>query len=184
MNLRQPDVVTIAVSRVDGGVTILRVITREYMPDPLRPGERVIHKEYDPTPAYIESLIAKYVNDGHWIGGLTPTGWELVPNDYLNEQTDKTFRDAWKHTPGKHKPDTDMPKAREIHKEKLRVMRLPLFEALDLEYFRADEEGDQQKKRVVALKKQALREVTNDPGIEAAQTPDELKAVIPLVLNG
>lgn len=184
MNYRQPDVVTVAVSRVDGGVTVLRVIENEYEPDPRSESGRRVRKHYDVTPAYVESLIAQYVRDGAWQGGQLPTGWRFVPNDYVDEQTDRTFRNAWKDAPGRGKPDVDMPKAREIHRERLRRLRTPLLEQLDADYMRADESGDQQEKRRVAAQKQALRDVPADPRIDAAQTPEELKAVIPEVLRG
>lgn len=184
MNHRQPDVVTVAVSRVDGGVTIMRVITVEYAPDPTDSTKRIITRQMDPTPEYIDSLIAKYVNDGHWVGGYTPTGWRFVPNDYLDEATDRTFRNAWKDAPGRNKPDVDMPKARELHKEHLRNLRAPLLETLDTEYLLADEENDQNKKKDVAARKKALRDVTTHPEIEAAATPDELKQAGLGVLNG
>jgi hypothetical protein len=55
---------------------------------------------------------------------------------------------------------------------------------LDTAYMRADEVGDQQEKRRIATQKQALRDVTADPRIDAAATPEELKAVIPDALAG
>lgn len=175
-----PDVLTVAVTRVDGGVTVLRVVVNEYGPDPEKPGERMLTREYPVDEAYIDRLIARY----GWTGPLTPTGWYLVPNDYVDESTDRTFRAAWKHETGQRKPVVDMPKAREIHRGRLRRMRTPLLDDLDTAYMRADEVGDQQEKKRIASKKQALRDVTDDPAIEAAQTPDELKAVIPEVLRG
>lgn len=180
---RQPDVVTAAVTRVDGGVTVLRVIENEYAPD----GSLARH--YDVTPEYIDSLIAKYVaadrpeDERQWVGGQLPVSWRLVPNDYVDESTDRYFREAWKDG-GRGKPDVDMPKAREIHRRKLRRMRIPLMDALDVEYLQADERGEQQKKRDIGTKKQQLRDVTADPRIDAAQTPEELKAVIPEALRG
>ena len=93
--------------------------------------------------------------------------------------TDRTFRNALKDD-----LTIDMSKAREIHKEKLRRLRGPLLAALDVAYQRADEENDQTKKDEIAAKKDALRDVTNDPAIDSAQTPEELKAVIPEVLKG
>jgi hypothetical protein len=48
---------------------------------------------------------------------------------------------------------------------------------------RAQEQGDQAKADEIAAKKQALRDVTADPAIDAATTPDELKAVRPDVLE-
>lgn len=169
-----PDVVTVAVSRADGGITILRVIQREY------DVEGKVRKQYDVTPGYVESIIAQYVNDRHWVGPVAPVRWEFVPNDYVDLNTDRTFRNAWKHGPGQ--PDVDMPKAREIQRNRLRRMRAPLLEQLDTEYMRADEAGNQQEKLRIAQRKQALRDVTIDPRIDAAKTPEELKAVIPAVL--
>lgn len=93
--------------------------------------------------------------------------------------SDRTFRNAWKSNGG---VEVDMPKAREIHKDALRRLRDPLLEALDVEYQRADEAKDQVRKDEIAEEKQALRDVTDDPAIDAATTPEELKAVMPDVL--
>jgi len=95
--------------------------------------------------------------------------------------TDRYFRNAWKHSAGAI--SVDMPKARDIHRDKLREMRAPKLAALDVEYMRADERGDTQTKSTVSAKKQALRDITVDPTIEAAQTPEELKAIIPDALK-
>jgi hypothetical protein len=169
----KPEVITVAVSRADGGVSVMRVVTYE-------PSTGL---RYDPTPAYVDSLIAKLVASGSWVGPYAPTGWRFVANDYVDEGTDRTFRGAWKDA-GRGKPDVDMPKAREIHRNSLRDMRAPILEKLDTDYLRADEAGDQQAKKQVAAKKQALRDITADPRIEAAQTPEELKAVLPDALRG
>lgn len=179
MDARQPDVITVAVTRVDGGLTIMRVVTTEYAPGP--DGTRVVNWTIDPTPEYIDKIIAKHA----WVG--TPheaVSWRIVPNDFLDEATDKTFRNAWKDTPGRVKPDVDMPKAREIHRDNLREKRAPLLEALDTDYLLADEQNDQQKKRDVAVRKQALRDITIHPDIEAATTPEELKLAGLSVLEG
>lgn len=90
---------------------------------------------------------------------------------------DRTFRNAWTHN-----LTVDMAKAREIHRNKLRDMRAPKLVALDLEYMRADERGDTLEKQRIAARKQELRDVTADPAIEAARTPEELKIVIPISL--
>jgi hypothetical protein len=173
--MRTPDVVTAAVTRLDGGVTVLRVIVNEYNPD------GSVHRHYDPTPEYIQSLLDKYVREGCWREGRVPVSWRIVPNDYPD--TDRYFRDAWKDG-DRGKPDVDMPKAREIHRGVLRRLRVPRLEALDADYMQADERADPQAKRSLALQKQALRDVTADPRIDAAQTPEELRAVIPEALRG
>lgn len=183
MNPRKPDTVTVAVSRVDGGLTILRIITTEYRPpnDEERAAglERVANWTIDPTPEYVDAIIAKH----DWQGPQAPVSWRFVPDDIVDENTDRTFRDAWRDSGG-GKPDVDMAKARGIHRARLRRMRAPMLESLDAEYMRADETGDQQAKRAIAKRKQALRDVTDDPAIEVAMTPDELKAVVPDALRG
>jgi hypothetical protein len=98
--------------------------------------------------------------------------------DAFKVPSDRTFRNAWKSD-----LTVDMLKAREIHRNHLRQMRAPLLQTLDVEYQIADEQEDITKKRRIALKKQALRDVTIDPAIEEAKTPEELKAVVPTVLK-
>jgi hypothetical protein len=77
-----------------------------------------------------------------------------------------------------------MPKARELHREKLRDLRANLLDALDHEYMQADETNDQAKKRDIAARKQVLRDITAHPEIDAATTPEELKVAGMAVLNG
>jgi len=77
----------------------------------------------------------------------------------------------------------DMTKAREIKRDQLRAERKPLLEKLDVEYMRAQEAGDTALQQEIAAKKQALRDATVDPAIDAATTPDELKAATPAALQ-
>ena len=79
--------------------------------------------------------------------------------------------------------NVNMTKAREIKRNQLRAERRPLLEQLDIQFMRAQEQGDQTKADEIAAKKQALRDVTADPAIDAATTPDELKAVRPSALE-
>lgn len=112
--------------------------------------------------------------------GDVPSDWENVAFD-ADVPDDRAFRGAWAHDGDQ--VVIDMPRAREIHKDRIRAMREPLLEALDVEFMRAVEAGDDAKKAEVAAKKQALRDATAHPGIEAAATPEELKAVIPDALR-
>lgn len=169
-----PDVVTVAITRTDGGMTIKRIPVRVY--EPVHDdagnvvGRKVVH-EVDPTPAFIEAELAKRP----WMfKGAT---WEIVPNDYVEETTDRTYRNAWKHTKGRGKPDHDIPKAREIQRVYLRHARLAEFCRLDIEYAIVDEAGDQQAKKEIGAIRQKFRDVTEDPRIEAAQTIEELKVL-------
>ena len=179
---RTPDVVTVAITRVDGGLTIMRLITTEYRPTSAEEkeaglGHRIANWTREPTPAYIEEIIAKH----NWPPHHQMVSWRLVPDDILDETNDWTFRDAWRDGGGR-KPDIHMPKAREIQRERLRRLREPLLEALDVQYMQADEQGDPQEKKRISDRKQALRDVTVHPAIEAATTPDELKVAGLLVL--
>ena len=116
---------------------------------------------------------------------LTRVLAKVVPDDAVNVRicdaaeipTDRTFRNAWEDGDGGIK--VNMLKARELHKARLRELRKPLLVALDVAYMQADEIGDIRVKVEIAVKKQALRDVTADSRIEAAQTPEELKAVLP-----
>jgi len=76
----------------------------------------------------------------------------------------------------------NMTKAREIKRDQLRAERKPLLEQLDVEFMRAQEAGDTALQQEIAAKKQALRDATVDPVIDAAATPDELKAAVPAAL--
>jgi len=69
---------------------------------------------------------------------------------------------------------TDMAKAREIHKNKIRVARKPLLEALDVEFQKAQETSADTT--AIVAKKNALRDAPADSGIAAASDTDALKA--------
>lgn len=74
----------------------------------------------------------------------------------------------------------DMAKARDIHRDRMRQARTPKLAALDVAFQRAHEMSNDTA--AIVAQKQALRDVTADPAIEAAQTPDELKMVWPEIL--
>ena len=68
----------------------------------------------------------------------------------------------------------NMNKARDIHRKKVREARNPKLAAKDVEFQRALETGADTAAIVAA--KQALRDAPASAAIEAATTPDELKA--------
>ena len=68
----------------------------------------------------------------------------------------------------------DMAKAREIHKNKIRVARKSLLEALDIEFQKALETGASTTD--IVAKKQALRDAPADSEITSAADTDALKA--------
>ena len=71
---------------------------------------------------------------------------------------------------------TDMAKAKELHRDKIREERQPLLNALDIEFQKALETDDATKKAEVIAKKQALRDAPADSDIAAASDTDALKA--------
>lgn len=75
----------------------------------------------------------------------------------------------------------NMPKARDAWRVKMREAREPKLAALDIQYQRAIEVGADTT--AIVAKKQAYRDVTEDPAIEAAQTLEELKLVWPAILD-
>ena len=68
----------------------------------------------------------------------------------------------------------DMAKAREIHKNYIRVARTPKLQELDVEFQKALETGASTTD--IVAKKQALRDAPADSGIAAASDADSLKA--------
>ena len=143
------------------------------------------------------SKVIAYTNPDGSVSVVHPTG-ELPLEEVLKKDvpygaeysileadelpTFRDFRAAW--TLGDTgKIGHDMAKAKEVKKDHLRAMRKPLLEALDLEYQKADEQGDNAKKREIAAQKQALRDVTKSPELDAPVSPEQLLAVVPAVLK-
>lgn len=87
--------------------------------------------------------------------------------------SDKTFRNAWALKDGQLEHDMD--KARDLQKVRLRGLRAPLLSKLDVDYQKADEEDDRAKKKKIADKKKALRDITVHESILAASSVEELK---------
>ena len=69
---------------------------------------------------------------------------------------------------------TDMAKAKNIHKTKIREAREPKLAALDVEFQKALETGASTTD--IVAKKQALRDAPADSGIDSASDTDALKA--------
>lgn len=135
----------------------------------------------------VEGAVAEWAEtEDEWVARIAAKD---VPKDATDVQivdesaipTDRTFRNGWKA--GMGKVEHDMPKCREIHKDRLRELRAPKLAALDVEYMRALEAGDSALAADIAAQKQVLRDVTKDPAITAAKTVDELKAAVPAVMR-
>tara|TARA_R100000278_G_C5465628_1_gene162540 strand:+ start:1053 stop:1313 length:261 start_codon:yes stop_codon:yes gene_type:complete len=68
----------------------------------------------------------------------------------------------------------NMTKAKEIHRKHVREARTPLLASLDTDFQRALETSSDTA--AIVAKKQALRDAPANAAIDAAKTPDELKA--------
>ena len=68
----------------------------------------------------------------------------------------------------------DMAKAKEIHKEKIRIARKPKLAELDIEFQRALENSSDTA--AIVSTKQALRDAPADAAIDQATSTDALKA--------
>lgn len=67
----------------------------------------------------------------------------------------------------------DIPKAKDIWKDKIREARKPALEKLDVDYMKANEEGADTT--AIVADKQALRDLPEQ--VDTATTTDEIKAV-------
>ena len=96
--------------------------------------------------------------------------YEIVEDSAI--PTDRAFRNAWKQN--NKTIETDMAKAREIHKTNIRNARIPKLAELDIEFQKALETGASTTD--IVSKKQALRDAPADSAIASADTEAKLKA--------
>lgn len=135
----------------------------------------------DEAMAYAKKLQTDPHHAGYVLEGVCDEG--EMPDGGRFKKTSlaaASFKGAWDCAGGK--PMLVMDKAREIHKNRLRELRAPKLEALDVKFMKAIESGDSTAQAAIATQKQALRDVTIDQRIIAASTPEELKAVLPAIL--
>ena len=101
-----------------------------------------------------------------------PSGlsYEIVEDSAI--PSDRSIRNAWKQN--SKTIETDMTKAREIHKTHIRNARTPKLTELDVEFQKALETSASTTD--IVNKKQALRDAPADSGIASADTEAKLKA--------
>lgn len=179
----------IVYTRADGGVSVFNPA----------PGARLAFANGEfafDRPYKLEDLSRKAISAGEFLvveddeAFLLRLAAKVVPPDATNIQflaeedipADRTFRNAWEQ--GDKVVAVNMPKARDLHRDKLRGLRSSEFEPLERQQRTALSTGDIAAAQAIEAKLQALRDVTADPAIEAARTPDELKAVLPEPLRG
>ena len=104
-----------------------------------------------------------------------------APNVTIVEDGDlpgRKFRNAWKQD-AEGKPQVDMPKARDLHMDRIRVIRNEELQKEDINFQRAIEADDASAKTSVATKKQTLRNLPATFDLNRANTDDELDALWP-----
>lgn len=128
------------------------------------------------TVGEMEAFLARWASSARsvWLPATIESFSGELPGD-------RSFRNAWEADGAN--VAVNMVKARSIHRDRMRALRRPLLEALDVEYQKADEQGDHTKKREIAARKQILRDVTANSAIDSATTPEQLAAVWPEVLQ-
>lgn len=113
---------------------------------------------------------------------------EVAIVDAADIPADRTFRNAWRGARDAAEPvalgcvHVCMAAARNLHRDAIRAVRATKMAALDVAYMRALERGLSGEMTRITARKQALRDAPADPAIEAAKTPEELKAVWPAAL--
>ena len=125
-----------------------------------------------------------YTNSDGTVSIITPAGdvnnaikdvpsglsYEIVEDSAI--PTDRSFRNAWKQN--SKTIETDMTKAKEIHKDKIRTARTPKLAELDIEFQKALETSSSTTD--IVAKKQALRDAPAASGISTAASEADLKA--------
>ena len=102
---------------------------------------------------------------------------EEVDIEDLTIPTDRVFREAWE-VPENGAVVVNMDKAKDVWRDKIRLAREPEFAKLDTDFMKALETGSSTTQ--IVADKQALRDAPTHSDIDAATTPDELKAVQPI----
>lgn len=76
----------------------------------------------------------------------------------------------------------NIPKAKEIQKDRWRALRTPILAALDIQYMQALEAADTAAQAIIVSKKNELRDVTDTPF--PSDDPADIAAFFPSCLNG
>ena len=124
---------TYSIAKADGGVIVLEAA----------PGK-------DPA-----GIIAKWPPD---VRALVANPVSIIEVPRSDVPKDRTYRDAWMFG-SRGEINTDMTRARDIHKDRLRELREPKLAALDIEYTRADGRGDAAEKARIEAERQKLRDI-------------------------
>lgn len=107
---------------------------------------------------------------------IVPAGATYYLMDERDAPADRTFRNAWECPDGVVR--VNMPKARGIHMNTIRVVRNAELAAKDITFMRAVEVGDTLSQSTIAIEKQVLRDIPQTFDL-TARTPEALQAKWP-----
>lgn len=171
----------LAVSRTDGSVAHVAFQTEGRFPSrPLggwtkQEGQFVWSREA--TEENIEFELARVNANWSRLGDPTMIGWRRINDEeHRMFERDRAYRDALTDNNGKL--EHDMPKARELHKARLRHRNGDLFMSMDREWVDANAKGDKAGAAEVESRRKALRDSVDDPRIDQATSIDELKQIV------
>lgn len=105
-------------------------------------------------------------------------GETSYPYDEYTVPADRSFRDAWQVDENESVVSVNMALAKDIWREKIRLKRINPLQKLDTAYMKAMETGVSTDQ--IVADKQSLRDAPALPAIDAATTPEELKAIQPI----
>ena len=133
---------------------------------------RIIYKDAEGLKQIVPSI--------HYKGTMEELAIKRVPKglDYKiideSELPDREFRNAWDYDFSNDDPiEINIDKAKEIKKDKLRIERKSLLEALDIEVMKNIK--DTKKLDEIEAEKQVLRDITKK--VDACKTIDEIKSI-------
>ena len=138
---------------------------------------RIVYSRQDGGVSIVHPVINTVGEaDGFTEAEAEKRAWDALPADAIDPRwveegeilADRSFRNAWKAD-----LTVDLPKAREITKDRLRVERAPLLSDLDVQFMRALEAGGDTT--AIAAEKQRLRDVT--ALADATATLDDLRSI-------
>lgn len=77
----------------------------------------------------------------------------------------------------------DLTKAKEIAKDRIRVVRAPVLAELDVQFMRAVETGNTSLQTAIAEQKQELRDITTHSSLSEAPDADNLKTAMNTLID-
>jgi len=139
-------------------------------------------------PAYQDSTRPPGMTDDEYlaeaISRTVPPGARRRIIDGEDAPADRTYREAWRLSDSAASGVTvDMPHARAIHLDRIRVARDADLRRLDVQYLRAIEADDTAAQQRIAAAKQALRDIPQTLDLDGYATPEALGAAWPKELS-